>query len=82
MEFSRHEFDLGTLEGSAASQLGVSFDEAADGSINCVDRSGIDLGTLTADEFDDIVIDAIKNSSTRSAFTKAFGVRLKRRLGL
>ena len=76
------EFDLMTLEGSAANKLGISFEEANDGSITFKDHDGAAIASLTSQEYDNIVEDAIKNSSTRSSFTKAFATRLKHILGL
>lgn len=75
------EFDLGTLEGRAAYTLGLEFNENEDNSVTFTDSYG-EVGTITADQFDTLVRDAIANSSTRSAFSKAFATRLKRALGL
>lgn len=76
------EFELVRAEGSAASKLGLTFEENSDGSVTFFNSANYEIATLTAKEYDQLVIAAIKRSSTRSSFTKAFATQLKRALNL
>lgn len=76
------EFDLAPLEGRAAYTLGVSFDENADGSITFTNSAGAEINTISSADFDNMVREAIANSSTRRGFAKAFAAQIKHALDL
>lgn len=76
------EFNLGTLEGRAAYTLGINFDENEDGSVTFTNSQNLEIATISSTEFDNLVRNAIANSSTRQSFAKAFATQLKRTLDM